>query len=69
MGSDMPTPDPMPERLADAPWTPAALAGLAGAILFVLVSLWLVATTPPALEDGASAHHAASRPAVAGVRP
>jgi hypothetical protein len=62
----MPTPDPVPERRADAPWTPAALAGLVGAMLFVLVSLWLVATTPPAGEDGASARHAVSRPAVAG---
>jgi hypothetical protein len=62
----MPTPETAPERRPDAPWTPAALAGLVGAAVFVLVSLWLVATTPPAGEDGASARHAVSRPAVAG---
>ena len=65
----MPTPETAPERRPDAPWTPAALAGLVGAALFVLVSLWLVATTPAVSEAAASAHRTASRPAAAGVRP
>ena len=62
----MPTPEMVPERRADAPSTPAGVGETIGAIVFVLVSLWLVATTPPAGDAAALARHAAPRPAVTG---